>query len=187
MHKFPAIASALTLCAAALEAAEFRMLDRALLGELRSEAARSHPAALAASDQAQAATHEVRAVRLWDDPMLELGIMAASKMMRMDDGDAMIGLEQPLPQRGMFAAEREKMRAMQRAAIESAGDAALGTGALASKAAIELALADESIALQQSQVEWLAAMAENARQMAADPMGSAADALRMETELEMER
>ena len=57
----------------------------------------------------------------------------------------------------------------------------------AAKAAIELALADESITLQQAQIDWMAAMVENAKQMTADPMGTSTDALRMETELAKER
>ena len=65
--------------------------------------------------------------------------------------------------------------------------AALTAGATAARDAIELALADESVALQQTQVKWLAAMAENARERAADPLGSGVDALRMETELAKEQ
>jgi outer membrane protein TolC len=87
----------------------------------------------------------------------------------------------------MFAAERAKMEAMQRAQIENSGGASLTAGAEAAKAAIELALADESITLQQAQIEWMTAMVENAKQMAADPMGNSTDALRMETELAKEK
>jgi outer membrane protein TolC len=79
------------------------------------------------------------------------------------------------------------MEAMHRAQIENSGGASLTAGAVAAKAAIELALADESIALQQAQIHWMAAMVENAKQMAADPMGSGTDALRMETELAKEQ
>ncbi|HEX5789903.1 MAG TPA: TolC family protein, partial [Luteolibacter sp.] len=170
-----------------LPAAENRLLDAALLGELRSEAARSHPAAIAGRHEAQAAAHEVRAVRLWMDPMVDIGFMAASKMMRIEDGDTMIGFEQALPRPGMFAAERSKMEAMRRASIQNAAAAANYAGALAAKAAIELALADESITLEEARLAWMNEIAVNARQMAADPMGGSADALRMETELAMER
>jgi outer membrane protein TolC len=76
---------------------------------------------------------------------------------------------------------------MRRAAMENARTPALAAGAAAARNAIELALADESISLQQSQITWLTAMVENARQMAADPMGSSSDGLRMETELAKEQ
>jgi outer membrane protein TolC len=83
----------------------------------------------------------------------------------------------------MFDARRRKAEAMQRAAAENSRTPALAAAAEAARIAIELALADESIALQQTQVAWLTAIVENARQMAADPMANSSDALRMETEL----
>ena len=187
MHPIFPLLSGLALTAGLIHADETRLLDEGLLKQLRNEAAQSHPTAIAGKHQVKAAAHEVRAVRLWHDPMVDIGFMAASKMMQVEDGDTMIGFEQPLPRRGMFAAEREKMLAMQRAEIENSSNASLTAGTLAVKAAIELALTDESIALQQAQIDWLAAITENARQMAADPMGSSTDALRMETELAMER
>ena len=170
-----------------LHAGESRLLNDGLLTELRSEAARAPPSAVAGKYKARAAAHDVRGVRLWNDPMVGVGFMGASEMMRMNDGDVMIGFEQAFPKPGMFAAERAKMEAMHRAEIANSGSAALDAGAEAARAAIELALADESITLQQAQVDWMAAMVENAKQMAADPMGSSTDALRMETELAKEQ
>jgi outer membrane protein TolC len=187
MHSFPTFLTGLVVAGSLLHAGETRLLQDDLLSQLRREAARAHPSAIAGKHKTTAAAHDVRSVRLWNDPMVGFGFMAASKMMRMDDGDVMVGFEQSLPKPGMFAAERAKMEAMHRAEIENSGNAALTAGALAAKAAIELALADESIALQQAQIEWMGAMVENAKQMAADPMGSSTDALRMETELAKER
>ncbi len=170
-----------------LHAGESQLLNDSLLSKLRSEAARSHPSAVAGKYKAQAAAHEVRGVRLWNDPMIDLGFMGAEEMMRADDGDVMLGFEQAFPKPGMFAAERAKMEAMRRAEIESSSSSSDAAGAEAARGAIELALADESITLQQAQVEWMSAIVENARQMAADPMGSSTDALRMETELAKEK
>jgi outer membrane protein, heavy metal efflux system len=177
----------LAVAGSLLHAAESQPLNDKFLSTVRSEAAHEHPSAMAGTYKAQAATNEARAVRLWNDPMVGIGFMSASQMMRMDDGDIMIGIEQALPKRGMFAAERSKMEAMQRAELESSRSSADTAGAEAARAAIELALADESIRLQQSQIDWLTAMVENAKQMAADPMGSSTDALRMETELAKEQ
>lgn len=177
----------LAVAGSPLHAGESQLLNDALLTRLRSEAARAHPAAMAGKSKARAAAQDARSVRLWNDPMAGIGFMGASRMMRMDDGDVMIGLEQSLPKPGMFEAERRRMEAMSRAASESALGSAQAAGAEAAKAAIELALADESITLQQAQVEWMEALVENARQMAADPMGGGTDALRMETELAKER
>lgn len=187
MHIFPLVLSGLVVAVSLLHAGESRLLNDGLLSQLRSEAARAHPSAIAGKHRKTAAAQDVRSVRLWNDPMVGFGFMGASRMMRMSNGDLMIGLEQTLPKPGMFAAERAKMEAMERAALEYASTSALAAGALATKAGIELALADESIALQQAQIDWMSAMVENAKQLTSDPMGSATDALRMETELAKEK
>jgi outer membrane protein, heavy metal efflux system len=163
-----------------LHAGESQLLNDAFLSRLRVEAARNHPSAAAGKHRADAAAQEVQAVRLWDDPMLGLGVMAAPKSMRADLGDIVVGVEQPLPKPGVFDAKRRKAEAIRHAELESASAAALAASTSAARDAIELALADESITLQQAQVSRLSAMAENARQRVADPAGSSIDALRME-------
>ena len=187
MHFSIPFLTGLVVAGSLLHAGETRRLDDGLLSQLRAEAARTHPSATAANHLAKSAQHDVRSVRLWNDPMIGFGFMGASKMMRMDEGDIMVGFEQALPKPGMFAAERAKMEAMERAELEKSSSAALAAGTLAAKAAIELALADESIAQQQAQITWMSAMVENSKQMALDPMGAATDALRMETELAKEK
>ncbi|MCX6866317.1 MAG: TolC family protein [Verrucomicrobia bacterium] len=162
-------------------------LDDDFLSRLRTEAAHAHPAAVAAKQRAAATGQDVRAVRLWDDPMVGLGFMAADTLMRADQGDLLFGVEQKLPKPGLFDAQRRKAEGMHRAAVENARSSTLASGAEAARNAIELALADESITLQQTQITWLTTMVANARQMAAAPMGSSIDALRMETELAKEQ
>jgi outer membrane protein TolC len=186
MHSIFPILTGLAVAGSLLHAGETQLLNDGFLSRVRAEAARNHPSAVSGAHKAAAATQEARAVRLWNDPMVGLGFMAAEQMMRADDGDVMVGIEQALPKPGMFAAERRRMEAMGRAETENARTSSLAAGAEAARSAIELALADESITLQQAQITWLAAMTENARQMAADPMGSSTDALRMETELARE-
>lgn len=170
-----------------LQAQEAKLVDEKFLSALRTEAARKHPAALAGNFKAAAADRDIRAVRLWNDPMVGLGFMAADQIMRADEGDIMLAVEQALPKPGMFDAQRRKAEAMGRAELQNARTFSIAAGAEASRSAIEVALADESISLQQSQITWLTAMTENAKQMAADPMGSSTDALRMETELAKEK
>lgn len=173
----------LALAGGLLHAAQPQPLNDGLLSHLRLEASRRHPSVAAGKLRADAAAQDVRAVRLWDDPMVGLGLMAAQKSMRADLGDITVGVEQALPKPGMYDAKRRKAEALQRAELANSGAASLAAGLLAASDAIELALADESITLQQAQVTWLTAMAQNARQRAADPMGSGTDALRMDTEL----
>lgn len=187
MKMIPTILTGLLVAGTFLHGQEVKLLDHERLSGIRREAARSHPSAVAGKYLAAAAGQDARGVRLWEDPMVGLGFTIANQMMRMDDGDVSIGIEQKLPKPGMFDAQLRKAEAMRRAATQNSRTPALAAGAEAARNAIELALADESISLQQSQIIWLTAMVENARQMASDPMGSSSDGLRMETELAREQ
>ncbi len=169
-----------------LRAAEPASVTDAMLSRLRAEAIRSHPGVTAARLQAVAAARDVRAVRLWDDPMVGLMFMGADREMRMDDGDIRVMLEQPLPKPGLFEANRAKADAMRRAGNENAKTSSLAAGSMATKNAIELALADESIRLQTEQIRWMKAMADNARQRALNPDQTSVDALRLDSELARE-
>lgn len=169
-----------------LVAAEQRVTNEDFLRPLRAEASRKHPAAKAAELKAGAAAKDVRAVRLWDDPMVGLMLMGAEKKMRMDDGDIRLSLEQPLPRPGLFEANRSKADAMRRAENENAKTSALAAGSIAAKDALELALADESILLQEEQIRWMRSMADNATQRALNPDQTSVDALRLESELARE-
>lgn len=187
MKRIVQLVTASLLGSVLLQAQVTQTLDDGLLARLRAEASRTHPSALAGKLRAAATAQDVRGVRLWDDPRVGFGFMAANRAMRADLGDITIGVEQMLPKPGMFDAQRRKADALHRAEGENSRGAALAAGALAAKAAIELALADESITLQQAQLRWLTEMTENARQMVIGPMGSGMDALRMETELAKEQ
>jgi len=174
------------LMAGSLTASEPELVDASLLSRIRAEAASHHPSTASADLKVAAATQDLHAVRLWDDPMIGLSLMAAERGKRRDDGDVRLSFEQPLPRPGMFEANRAKTDALRKAEAESSRSTRLEIASDAARELIELALADEAIAIQSSQVDWLATMAENAKQRAANPDGSAADALRLEVELAKE-
>jgi outer membrane protein, heavy metal efflux system len=180
------ILSGLLVAGSLLHAEETRLLDDSLLAALRAEASRQHPAAKSAALLATAAARDLRGVRLWDDPMVGLALMAAEKSKRRDDGDIRLSYEQPLPKPGLFQANLTKADALRRAGIENSVSSTLEVGAAAAKDAIELALTDESISLQSTQIQWLGTMAENARQMALNPSSTSIDALRLESEVARE-
>ncbi|RYD23067.1 MAG: TolC family protein [Verrucomicrobiaceae bacterium] len=186
MKPFLTIMTGLLVAGPLLHARETRLLDGNLLLSLRAEAARNHPAAKSAQLTATAAAGDARVVRLWDDPMVGLSVMAASKDMRRDEGDLRVSFEQPLPKPGLFAANRAKADALQRAGQENSRSTSLETGAAAVRDAIELALADESVALQAAQVTWIESMVTNARQMAVNPDATGLETLRLESELARE-
>jgi outer membrane protein, heavy metal efflux system len=186
MNFYRSILTGLLVAGSLLHAQETQLADENFLSGLRLEAARHHPTAISGKYKATAAAQDRQAVRLWNDPMVGIGFMGANRMMRAEDGDIMFGIEQVLPKPGMLEAQRRKAAAMELAESQNALYSSLAAGREASRSAIELALADESIRLQQAQIDWLTAMVENSRQMAADPTGSSSDALRMDTELAKE-
>lgn len=180
------ILSGLLVAGSLLHAQEARVVDRPFLANLRAEAARNHPAAGSAKLLAAAAGQDILSVRKWDDPMIGVSVMAADKMMRMEDGDIRVGFEVPLPKPGLYQANLAKAEAMRRAGVENSASSTLEVGAAAAKAVIVLALTDESIALQSAQIQWLGSMAENARQMAINPDATSIDALRLDSEVAKE-
>ncbi len=187
MHSISSFLVGLAVAGSLVHAGESQLLTDTYLTRLRAEAARTHPSAVAGKFRAAAAAQDVRSVRLWNDPMVGVRFMAADRAMRKDIGDVIVGVEQALPKPGMFEAQQRKAEAMHHAELENARTASLAAGAEAARNAIELALADELIALQQTQLTWLASMMENASQMAANPAGSGMDALRLETDLAKEK
>ena len=180
------ILSGLLVAGNLLHAEESRLLDASLLAALSTEASRHHPTAKSATLLAAATARDLRSVRLWDDPMVGLALKAAETSMRRSDGDIRLSYEQPLPKPGLFQANLTKADALRRAQIENSVSSTLQVGAAAAKDAIELALTDESISLQSTQIQWLETMTENARQMAANPSSTSIDALRLESELAKE-
>ncbi len=186
MNSMIPIFTGLFVAGSLLQAQEAKLVDERFLAALRTEAARNHPAANSAKFRAAAADRDIRGVRLWDDPSVGLSVMAAGREMRRDDGDLRLSLEQPLPKPGLYQANLAKVEALRRAEVANSRTSSLEVGAAAAKDALELALADESIALQAKQIHWLDSMAENARQMAQNPDATSIDALRLESELARE-
>lgn len=153
------------------------------LESLRTAVRNEHPSVAAAQARIRAADASVRGVRLWEDPMVGASVMAAEKEMRVDEGDLMFGIEQTLPRRKLYDAEKQKMRAERSMAAAELQATAVKLETLVVQTAIELALADEMIAIETNQVGWLERMAVNARERLKDPMGTASEPLRIESEL----
>ncbi len=164
-----------------------RLLDAAFLDTLRAEVRTNHPSVAAAQARVLAAEAGVRGVRLWEDPTANAGVMAADREMRADDGDIMFGVEQMLPRRKLYDARKARAGA-ERAIFEAeTRSAALTLETLVAQSAIELALVDETLAIQTNQLAWLESMAANAREKLKDPMANASEPLRIESEVAQER
>ena len=161
---------------------EGRMLSDEWLAGLRAEARRKHPTVEAARARLAAAAVGVRSVRLWDDPEMGFSLTAARLNYRRDNGDIGVGIEQRLPRPGLYAAMKTKAEAEQRAQAAEVMAAEAMLGMETAKAALELAFADDALALEMQQVEWVKQMASNAREKTKDPMTGTAEALRAESE-----
>ncbi len=164
-----------------------RLLDAAFLDTLRIEVATRHPSIAATQARMLAAEAGIRSVRLWEDPIAGLGFMAADRKMRMDDGDVRFGAEQMLPRYKLYEA-RKARAAAERAIVETeARTTVLNLETRVAQSAIELALTDEMLAIEASQFAWLESMAAVAREKLKDPMASASETLRIESEVAQER
>jgi cobalt-zinc-cadmium efflux system outer membrane protein len=168
-------------------AAEPPVVDAAFLEALRVEVRTNHPSIAAAQARVEAAGAEVLAVRLWEDPMAGVGFMAAPRGMRAEEGDVMFGLGQTLPRRKLYEARKERAGAGRAVSEAEARAAALELETLSAQSAIELALADEMLVLEERQLAWLESMAANARERLKDPQASASEPLRLESETAQQR
>src|SRR5688572_19763251 len=123
-----------------------RVLDTPFLEALRGEVRTNHPTLAAAQAKVQAAEAGVRAVRLWEDPMVGLGVMAAENMMRREDGDLMFSAEQALPRRKLYEARKARAAAESSVLQAETHSAALNLETMVAQTVVELALADEVVA-----------------------------------------
>ncbi|MBC7980795.1 MAG: TolC family protein [Armatimonadetes bacterium] len=171
------------LLASLLKGQRTNILDEAFLGSIRAEAAQNHPSLQSAESRVKAAGLDIAGSRLWEDPMVGIGFMAADQMMRADDGDIMVGFEQTFPKPGLYEANLIKSEAMRRAEMEKARAAGIQSGVEATMVAIELALSDEIVRLSSGEIAWLREMESNARDLALDPAATSIDSIRLASEV----
>ena len=155
----------------------------AYIDALISQVVQTHPKVEAERERSQAALAAIRSVRLWEDPQLGLGLTAARRSMRMDDGDIRIGLEQMLPRPGLYKAETRRASAEHQMQESMGLLTANELGLSVAQTVLELALADDVIRLQADDLRWLDTMVKTAIERAKNPEGSAAESLRLEGEL----
>jgi outer membrane protein, heavy metal efflux system len=128
------------------------------LSQLADEARTNHPALRAADARTAAAAANVNSIRTWEDPMVELGGMAARRDMRADEGDLIYGIEQKLPLFGRPRAARNVAGA--ELATETA-DAEYQFQILRrdlAKTAFKAALANQVVVIGEQDLAWLEVM-----------------------------
>lgn len=159
----------------------------AFIQRLAHEAVTLHPSVKAASARSQAAASAIGAIRLWEDPQLGLGTLFASNVNRQGNGDIAVGVDQMLPRRGLYRAEKSRATAEQYAQQAMQRQTANELGLMVAQAALELALADEVIRLQAENVAWLETIVKTAEERAKNPDATATETLRLESELAVKR
>ena len=126
-----------------------------LITKFADEMATNHPMLLAARARTNAAAAGVKTVRTWEDPMARVGVMAAERMMREEDGDLSYGIEQRLPLFGKPGAMR-KMAAAELAVEVAVEDMKFQTlRSDLAKALFRSALADEMLVIAEQDLDWL--------------------------------
>ncbi|MSU35156.1 MAG: TolC family protein [Pedosphaera sp.] len=163
------------------------LLDTAYLESLRAEVRTNHPSVAAARARLLAAEVGVRTVRQWEDPSAGLGVMAAERNKRRDDGDILVVAEQALPRRRLYEARKARATAERFLFEAETRSAELSLETLVVQAAVELALVDEMLAIQTIQLAWLESMAANAREKLKDPKANVSESFRIESEVAQER
>lgn len=151
--------------------------------QLVNEAVEKHPKVGAAEARTQAAASAVRGVRLWQDPQVGLGLMAANNMNRQVNGDILASIDQPLPRLSLYKAEKRKANADELMQQATQRQTANELGLSVAQAALELALADEVIHLQTENLTWLRTIVKTAEERAKNPDATATETLRLESEL----
>lgn len=154
-----------------------------LIQRLVNEAVVKHPKVGAADARTQASAAAVRAVRLWEDPQLGLGAMAASNINRQGNGDIQASFDQPLPRLSLYKAEQRRAAADQLTQQATQRQTANELGLSVAQAALELTLADEVIRLQAENLAWLKTIVKTAEERAKNPDATATETLRLESEL----
>ncbi len=126
-----------------------------LVNQFAGEMATNHPSLLAARARTNAADANIKSVRTWEDPMARVGVMAAERAMREDNGDVFYSLEQKLPLFGKPGAMR-KMASAELAVEVAAEDVQFQTlRSDLAKALFRAALADETLAIAEQDLAWL--------------------------------
>ncbi|MCB1209624.1 MAG: TolC family protein [Verrucomicrobiales bacterium] len=173
----------LILGTAALAADTPAPLTSALLGRLIREAVSTHPSMAAAEARSQAAASAIGAVRLWEDPQIGLGVTSARQRMRMDAGDIRLGIDQMIPRHRLYGAEKRRAAAGLQVQQAAARQTANELGLAVAESALELALADELIRIQNENLSWLKTIVGITQERSKNPDSSPADTLKLESEL----
>jgi outer membrane protein TolC len=153
-----------------------------LINELAEEARTNNASLWAGRARVAAAQENARSIPLWADPEVMAGGMAAERMMRMEDGDLMYGVEQMLP---VFGKEKAWRRAAESEIPVEEADLDYQFQLLRrtlAEALFTAALSDDLLVLARQDLEWLATLEKTVEQRYTLGDASQVDLLRVQNE-----
>jgi len=159
-------------------------LTPAFLNRLTEEARTNNPALRAAETKTRAARLNVQSIRLWEDPMLTLGGVAASDRgpdLAME-GDLVYGFDQKLPLFGKASSQKRVAVAEVSAARASAELAFQLLRRELSQGVLGLTLSDEVVAIGEQDLSWLDIIVSSAEKRYQATDTTQAEVLRLQNE-----
>lgn len=152
------LAGALCLGQALAGLARAEEITPRLIGQLAEEARGQHPESKALAARAEAAAANVKAVRIWEDPSLTAGGIAAGRGVTEEEGDLSYGLEQKLPVNGKTQAEKRTAKAGAAAAESRQAYQWREQRREIAKQLVKMALAEEILAIGREDSAWVGTM-----------------------------
>jgi outer membrane protein TolC len=158
------------------------VLTPQLINQFAEEARTNNSALWASRARITAAEQHARSIPLWRDPQVMAGGMAAERMMREEDGDIIVGVEQMIPVFGKEKAARAAARkeiAVEEAELEYRFQ---NLRKALAESLFKAALADEVLAIAREDLAWLETLAGAVERRFAAGEGSQVDVLRIQNE-----
>jgi outer membrane protein TolC len=154
----------------------------AYINALKTEALQRNPLLAARTHQIRAAQLNAGSIPLVPDPKLVAGGMAAERMMRQEDGDLILGVEQEIPVFGKAQAKRKVARTEIAVAEADAEADQVNIARDLAQALFGVALADAAVAISEEDKEWRETMLAIAEERYRFGRSSQVDVLRLQNE-----
>lgn len=157
-------------------------LTPAVLQDFSEEMRTNHPGLRSFYARIDAAEANVRSVRVWEDPQVMAGGIAGKGMMREEDGDLIVGVEQKLPLFGKWQAQRA-LAQRQHKGKELEADYQFQMLRLElTRQLFKTALAEHLLHIGSEDLSWLTSVTRVAEERYGTGTGSQVEVLRMQTE-----
>lgn len=154
----------------------------AFINALADEARTNNPALKSADARVNAARADEQTIRSWEDPTARMGVSAAERTTRADDGDLIYGIEQKLPLFGKPKAARIFAESGTKVELANADFQFQQLRKEIAQNVFKTALANRTLEIAQQDLAWLDTMLAVAEQRYELGQATQFDVLRMQNE-----